>query len=63
MPMPIPRAAASGDRTSVGWRLRKASREAMLLEELRPYCGGHDCGTGVLQGTGNVAVVMRTIRV
>ena len=32
-----------------------------LPEKLVLYCGRHDYGTRVLQGTGNLAVVMRTM--
>jgi integrase len=51
--------SASGHLTTVGRKFREARREAGLPEKLVLYCGRHDYGTRVLQGTGNLAVVMR----
>ena len=42
-------------------KFRQARHEARLPEKLVLYCGRHDYGTRVLQGTGNLAVVMRTM--
>ena len=42
-------------------KFRQARHEARLPEKLVLYCGRHDYGTRVLRGTGNLAVVMRTI--
>ncbi len=43
------------------WSFREARCEGGLPEKLALYCGRHDFGTRVLQGTGNLAVVMRAI--
>lgn len=53
--------SASGHLTTVGRKFREARREAGLPEKLVLYCGRHDYGTRVLQGTGNLAVVMRAM--
>jgi site-specific recombinase XerD len=53
--------SASGHLTTVDEKFRQARREAGLPEKLVLYCGRHDYGTRVLQGTGNLAVVMRTM--
>ena len=53
--------SASGHLTTVGRKFREARREAGLPERLVLYCGRHDYGTRVLQGTGNLAVVMRVM--
>ena len=45
----------------MGSKFREARREAGLPEKLVLYCGRHDYGTRVLQGTGNLAVVMRAM--
>jgi hypothetical protein len=42
-------------------KLRQTRLEAGLPEKLALYCGRRDYGTRVLQGTGNLAVVMRTM--
>ena len=39
-------------------KFRQARSEAGLPEKLVLYCGRHDYGIGVLQGTGNLAVLM-----
>jgi integrase len=44
-----------------GQEISQARLEAGLPEKLVLYCGRHDYGTRVLQGTGNLAVVMRTM--
>ena len=53
--------SASGHLTTMGKKFREARREAGLPEKLVLYCGRHDYGTRVLQGTGNLAVVMRAM--
>ena len=53
--------SASGHLTTVDKKFRQARSEAGLPEKLVLYCGRHDYGTRVLQGTGNLAVVMRTM--
>jgi integrase len=53
--------SASGHLTTMGRKFREARREAGLPEKLVLYCGRHDYGTRVLQGTGNLAVVMRAV--
>ena len=54
--------SASGHLTTMGRKFREARREAGLPEKLvLYYCGRHDYGTRVLQGTGNLAVVMRAM--
>jgi len=53
--------SASGHLISVDRKFREARREAKLPEKLVLYCGRHDYGTKVLQGTGNLAVLMRTM--
>jgi site-specific recombinase XerD len=53
--------SASGHLTSIDKKFREARREARLPEKLVLYCGRHDYGTRVLQGTGNIAVVMRAM--
>lgn len=57
----FPAFSASGHLTTVDKKFRDARREAKLPEKLVLYCGRHDYGTRVLQGTGNLAVVMRTM--
>ena len=57
----FPAFSASGHLTTVDKKFRDARREAELPEKLVLYCGRHDYGTRVLQGTGNLAVVMRTM--
>jgi len=46
---------------AVDKKFRQARSEAGLPEKLVLYCGRHDYGTRVLQGTGNLAVVMRAM--
>ena len=53
--------SASGHLTTVDRKFRQARSEAGLPEKLVLYCGRHDYGTRVLQGTGNLAVVMRAM--
>jgi len=53
--------SASGHLTTVGRKFRQARCEAGLPEKLVLYCRPHDYGTRVLQGTGNLAVVMRAM--
>jgi integrase len=53
--------SASGHLTTVDRKFRQARGEAGLPEKLVLYCGRHDYRTRVLQGTGNIAVVMRTM--
>jgi integrase len=53
--------SASGHLTTMGRKFREARREAGLPEKLVLYCGRHDYGTMVLQGTRNLAVVMRAM--
>ena len=53
--------SASGHLRTVDKKFRQARLEAGLPEKLVLYCGRHDYGTRVLQGTGNLAVVMRTM--
>ena len=53
--------SASGHLTTVDRKFRQARSEAGLPEKLVLYCGRHDFGTRVLQGTGNLAVVMRAM--
>jgi integrase len=53
--------SASGHLTTVDRKFRQARCEAGLPEKLVLYCGRHDYGTRVLQGTGNLAVVVRTM--
>jgi integrase len=53
--------SASGHLTTVDKKFREARRKAGLPEKLVLYCGRHDYGTRVLQGTGNLAVVMRAM--
>ena len=53
--------SASGHLTTVDRKFRQARREAGLPEKLVLYCGRHDYGTRVLQGTGNLVIVMRTM--
>jgi integrase len=53
--------SASGHLMSLDKKFREARREAKLPEKLVLYCGRHDYGTRVLQGTGNLAVVMRSM--
>lgn len=57
----FPAFSASGHLTTVDRKFRQARSEAGLPEKLVLYCGRHDYGTRVLQGTGNLAVVMRAI--
>jgi hypothetical protein len=56
----FPAFSASGHLTTVDKKFRQARLEAGLPEKLVLHCGRHDYGTRVLQGTGNLAVVMRT---
>jgi site-specific recombinase XerD len=53
--------SASGHLTTVDRKFRQARSEAGLPQKLVLYCGRHDYGTRVLQGTGNLAVVMRAM--
>jgi len=53
--------SASGHLTTVDRKFRQARSEAGLPEKLVLYCGRHDYGTRVLQGTGNLAAVMRAM--
>jgi hypothetical protein len=53
--------SASGHLTTVDKKFRQARSAAGLPEKLVLYCGHHDYGTRVLQGTGNLALVMRTM--
>jgi hypothetical protein len=57
---PVVPACAPVQRT-VDRKFRQARSEAGLPEKLVLYCGRHDYGTRVLQGTGNLAVVMRAM--
>ena len=57
----FPAFSFSGHLTTVDKKFRQARLEAGLPEKLVLYCGRHDYGTRVLQGTGNLAVVMRTM--
>ena len=57
----FPAFSASGHLTTVDRKFRQARSEAGLPEKLVLYCGRHDYGTRVLQGTGNLAVVMRAM--
>ena len=51
----------SGHLTTMANRFREARRKAGLPENLVLYCGRHDFGTRVLQKTGNLAAVMKTM--
>lgn len=51
----------AGHRMSVGKAFRKARKAAGLPVDLKLYCGRHDYGTRVYQGTGNLAAVMRSM--
>ena len=53
--------SASGHLTAVDRKFRQARNAAGLPEKLVLYCGRHDYGTRVLQGTGNLAAVMRAM--
>jgi integrase len=53
--------AKGGHTICVGKAFRKARRAAKLPESLVLYCGRHDYGTKVMQATGNLAVVMKTM--
>jgi len=55
----FPAFSASGHLATVDKKFRQARLEAGLPEKLVLYCGRHDSGTRVLQGAGNLAVVMR----
>ena len=55
------RRSRSGHVTTVGKRFREARTKAGLPENLVLYCGRHDYGTRVLQRTGNLAAVMKTM--
>jgi site-specific recombinase XerD len=51
----------SGRLTTMAKRFRQARRKAGLPENLVLYCGRHDYGTRILQKTGNLAAVMKTM--
>jgi integrase len=51
----------TGHLTTVGKLFREARKKAGLPKNLVLYCGRHDYGTRVLQKTGNLAVVMKTM--
>lgn len=53
--------SGSGHLTTVGKQFREARTKAGLPENLVLYCGRHDYGTRVLQRTGNLAAVMKTM--
>jgi len=53
--------AGSAHLTTMAKRFREARRKAELPEDLVLYCGRHDYGTRILQRTGNLAAVMRTM--
>ncbi len=54
--------SASGHLTTVDKKFRQARSEAARFRKnWSLYCGRHDYGTRVLQGTGNLAVVMRAM--
>ena len=53
--------SGSGHLTSVGKLFRQAREKAGLPKDLVLYCGWHDYGTRVLQETGNLAAVMKTM--
>jgi integrase len=57
----FPAKSESGHLTTVGKKFRKARTAAGLPKELKLYCARHDFGTRVLQGTGNMAAVMRSM--
>jgi site-specific recombinase XerC len=47
--------------TDVGKQFREARAKAGLPEDLVLYCSRHDYGTRVLNNTGNLAAVMKTM--
>lgn len=51
----------SGHLTTMAKMFREARRKAGLPENLVLYCGRHDYGTRILQKTGNLAAVMKTM--
>ena len=53
--------AESGHLTTMANRFREARRQAGLPDHLVLYCGRHDYGTRILQQTGNLAAVMKTM--
>lgn len=53
--------ARSGHLTTVSRLFREARDKAGLPKELVLYCSRHDYGTRVLQETGNLAAVMKTM--
>lgn len=55
------RRSRSGHLTTVGKLFREAREKAGLPKDMVLYCGRHDYGTRVLQKTGNLAVVMKTM--
>jgi integrase len=50
-----------GHLTDVGKQFRTARAKAGLAEDLVLYCARHDYGTRVLNNTGNLAAVMKTM--
>ena len=53
--------AESADFITIAKRFREAGVKAGLPEDLVLYWGRHDYGTGILNRTGNLAAVMRTM--
>jgi len=51
----------TGHLTTMAKRFRDAREKAGLPKSLVLYCGRHDFGTRILQKTGNIAAVMRTM--
>jgi integrase len=51
----------AGHLTTVGKLFRQAREKAGLPKDLVLYCGRHDYGTRILQETGNLAAVMKTM--
>ncbi len=51
----------TGHLTTVGKLFREARDKAGLPKELVLYCSRHDYGTRVLEKTGNLAVVMKSM--
>ncbi len=57
----ISKRSESGHVTTMAKMFREARRKAGLPENLVLYCGRHDYGTRILQKTGNLAAVMKTM--
>jgi len=53
--------AESAHLTAMAKRFREARVKAGLPEDLVLYCGRHDYGARILNRTGNLAAVMRTM--